>query len=165
MTAWCGYCGSQTHPKPEEELARLRDLSEKQDQANEAALNENARLRERVGELGRAANVKAESAKKVLDMLDATRSELAQKCERVGELEKCLQAVMARLADLLDADHFNNIEAMVLGSGVPYPDLRSDRERLLLEAVRWLLGDGRDGCIETPAHLAPLIAEAVKEQP
>jgi hypothetical protein len=25
VTAWCGYCGSQTHPKPEDELARLRE--------------------------------------------------------------------------------------------------------------------------------------------
>lgn len=35
---------------------------------------------------------------------------------------KLVQAMMARLVDLLDDDHFNNMEAMVLDAGVPYPD-------------------------------------------
>jgi hypothetical protein len=50
-----------------------------------------------------------------------------------------------------------------------------ERDSLLLEAVRWLLDNGVGSCgenlyqhfgnsepIEPPAHLAPLIAEAVK---
>lgn len=42
---------------------------------------------------------------------------------RVGELERLVQQVMARLADLLDADDFNNIEAMVREANVPFPPL------------------------------------------
>jgi hypothetical protein len=41
----------------------------------------------------------------------------------IKRLEGALQKVMARLADLLDADHFNNIEAIVLNAGVPCPPL------------------------------------------
>lgn len=41
-------------------------------------------------------------------------------------LTLCLQAVMAELADLLDSDKFNRIEAMVLRAGVPYPPLGTD---------------------------------------
>ena len=56
--------------------------------------------------------------------------EAAGQVEHLGRanhrLNRCLQAVMADLADLLDADQFNNIEARVLAAGVPYPPLRTD---------------------------------------
>ena len=41
---------------------------------------------------------------------------------KLNERTKLVQAMMARLADLLDDDHFNNMEMMVLDAGVPYPD-------------------------------------------
>lgn len=36
-----------------------------------------------------------------------------------------VQQIMARLADLLDDDKFNNIERIALDAGVPYPPLRT----------------------------------------
>lgn len=49
--------------------------------------------------------------------------------EAIARLTQCLQAIMADLADLLDADQFNNIEARVLAAGVPYPPLGTDPRR------------------------------------
>jgi len=40
-----------------------------------------------------------------------------------NRLTQCLQALMRDLAYLLDADQFNNIEARVMGAGVPYPPI------------------------------------------
>ena len=48
------------------------------------------------------------------DALEALQSRL----EAAREL---VQRIMARLADLLESDNFNNIEAMVVEAGVPYP--------------------------------------------
>lgn len=39
----------------------------------------------------------------------------------VERLRTVFQGVMSRLADLLDSDQFNNIEAIVLEAGVPFP--------------------------------------------
>ena len=62
---------------------------------------------------------------------------------RVAKLEKCIQVIMARLADLLDADDFNNIEAIAEEDEVPYPpqieEVVKENERLrqqLAEAQR-----------------------------
>jgi hypothetical protein len=43
-------------------------------------------------------------------------------------LRAALQQVMARLADLLESDQFNNIEALVLNAGVDYPELDAAEE-------------------------------------
>jgi hypothetical protein len=49
--------------------------------------------------------------------------------ERYSAHIDLVQRMMARLADLLEADHFNNIEAMVLDAGVPYPkEYESDKD-------------------------------------
>ena len=37
--------------------------------------------------------------------------------------DELIQRIMARLADLLEADQFNNIEALVIDAGVSYPEL------------------------------------------
>jgi hypothetical protein len=84
-----------------------------------------------------------------------------------------LQKVMARLADLLDSDQFNNIEAIVLEAGVPYPetaipteqfdelatayDLTAGRERA--DALRWfMLGRrSRDETTAPPAFRDSLV--------
>jgi hypothetical protein len=42
--------------------------------------------------------------------------------ETTDRLVKGFQTVMGRLADLLDADQFNNIEALAREAGLPYPD-------------------------------------------
>ncbi len=59
-------------------------------------------------------------ARKILSALRQPHEPAAER------LTLCLQAVMADLADLLDADQFNNIEARVLAAGVPYPPLGTD---------------------------------------
>jgi hypothetical protein len=57
--------------------------------------------------------------------LQALASEAADALTALAEREagyrRALTKVMARLADLLDIDHFNNIEAIVLEAGVPFP--------------------------------------------
>lgn len=49
-------------------------------------------------------------------------SEIARLKAEVELHKAALQKVMARLCDLLDEDHFLNIEAIVLAAGVTYPD-------------------------------------------
>ena len=55
-------------------------------------------------------------------------------------LTRCLQAVMADLVDLLDADQFNNIEARVLSAGVPYPPLGTDPRLSTTPAAKYVEG-------------------------
>ncbi len=56
--------------------------------------------------------------------------------EAVDRLTLCLQAIMADLADLLDADQFNNIEARVMATGVPYPPLGTDPRAALTKEAK-----------------------------
>lgn len=51
---------------------------------------------------------------------DALHRQAGPNCD-VARLHTACQTVMARLADLLDSDQFNNIEAIMLAAGVPYP--------------------------------------------
>lgn len=56
--------------------------------------------------------------------LSEARAVMTQPDETNGDVAKLhgvIQTVMSRLADLLDSDQFNNIEAIVLEAGVPYP--------------------------------------------
>lgn len=53
----------------------------------------------------------------------AANAEYQQQQAEIARLRRAVQKVMARLADLLDEDHFNNIESIVLNAGVPYPPL------------------------------------------
>lgn len=54
--------------------------------------------------------------------LKRLKDERAAQPPPASQLEKALQQVMARLADMLDEDKFNNIEAIVREAGVRYPD-------------------------------------------
>ena len=83
------------------------------------------------GALSRVENFEGDSvvtlneaeAKALWEELQRLRAAPEPAAER---LTLCLQAIMADLADLLDADQFNNIEARVMAAGVPYPPLGTD---------------------------------------
>ena len=62
------------------------------------------------------------------DGLTAAVREIHDLEAEVERLRAALQQVMARLADLLESDQFNNIEALVLNAGVDYPELAEAQE-------------------------------------
>jgi hypothetical protein len=81
---------------------------------------------------------------RVADMIErrfaTPTASMADAAEAVA-MGSVLQRVMARLADMLDDDQFNNIAAMVQNAGVEPPHLVSDSQRLmsrLVEAKRYV---------------------------
>jgi hypothetical protein len=122
-------------------------------------------------------------------MPEDVEPQLSRLRERVGELEislavervVSLEAVQAKSAaedraDDLESDlrHYGESEGARCASKIRKLE---SRERLLLEAVRWLLDNAVGSCgdnlyqhfghsepTEAPAHLAPLIAEAMQQQ-
>jgi hypothetical protein len=71
---------------------------------------------------------KTQDWKTVCGNLDRCKEALAAMTAERDALRKMLQKIMGRLADVLDSDQFNNIEAMALEAGVPYPDAAKDTE-------------------------------------
>jgi hypothetical protein len=64
------------------------------------------------------ADMTVEQARQLRNWLNAA---LPDETTEVTKLHETFQEVMALLADMLDADNFNNIEQRVLDAGVPYP--------------------------------------------
>ena len=62
------------------------------------------------------------------------RCHLCEGIREIERLERAMQQVMARLADLLSDDNFNNIEAVVRAAGVRYPDECSSEPRAALQS-------------------------------
>jgi predicted nuclease with TOPRIM domain len=64
-------------------------------------------------------------------LVDANKPLLARACKAEADNERLravYEEIMARLADLLESDQFNNIEALVLNAGVDYPELTAVKE-------------------------------------